>query len=101
TPLPPRPPKFGGETYEARFDEARLTGQLKRVWDAMKSGRWFTLGELRIATGGTDSEAGLSARIRDLRKAEFGGHTVERRRRAEPERGVWENRLIGNKELDN
>lgn len=84
---------FSGETYEAGFDETRLTGQLGRVWEAMKGGKWFTLSELKAATGNRDSEAGLSARIRDLRKPSFGGHTIERQRRNAPERGIWEYRL--------
>lgn len=69
---------FGGKTYDAKLDERRLTGQLHRVYEAMKSGEWFTLSKLQSITGG--SEAGISARIRDLRKPAFGGYTIERER---------------------
>lgn len=43
-------------------------------------GQYFTLSELQ-------SIAGVSARIRDLRKVRNGGHMVQRRRRSE---GTWE-----------
>lgn len=73
-------PKFDGQTYEPAQDEARLTGQLQRVMTMMRDGQWRTLPWLAGAVGGT--EAAVSARLRDLRKAKFGGtkDDVERRR---------------------
>lgn len=88
------PPRFGGSTYDADQDEARLTGQLGAVFGIMKDGEWRTLS--RIAeliwskTGALASEASISARLRDLRKVKFGGHKVERRRRSA---GLWEYRV--------
>jgi hypothetical protein len=73
-----------------RADEVRLTGQLLRVRGAMEGGVWRTLTELADLTG-RSSEAGVSARLRDLRKSRFGGHTVERRRRTQ---GLWEYRVL-------
>jgi len=54
----------------------RLTGQIKRVFDLMKDGRWRTLRE--IAEWTEDPEASISAQLRHLRKPRFGGFTVER-----------------------
>lgn len=76
--LPQKPLPFGGVTYEPEKDEKRLTGQLHRVFEAMKSGEWFTLERLQSIVGG--SQAGISARIRDLRKPAFGGYQVDRKR---------------------
>lgn len=83
---------FGGDTFSAKLDGERLTGQFARVRALMADGRWRTLAEIAEAAGG--SEAGVSARLRDLRKERFGGHTVERRRRGEPSAGLWEYRLL-------
>lgn len=68
---------FDGKTYDQERDGSRLSGQLDRVKRVMIDGEWRTLHELASATRG--SEAGVSARLRDLRKARFGGHTVERK----------------------
>lgn len=67
-------PDFDGDTYRHDRDHARLTGQLRRVADALADGRWWTLASLAAHTG--DPEASVSARIRDLRKGKFGGYTV-------------------------
>lgn len=48
-------PAFQGATYEPKHDQARLTGQLKRVRDCMADGRFRTLAEIAVATG--DPEA--------------------------------------------
>lgn len=75
----------------ARRDAARLSDQLLMVRALMMDGRWRTLAEIAEKTKG--SEAGVSARLRDLRKARFGGNIVERRRRS-PSVGLWEYRLF-------
>lgn len=67
---------FDGRTYNPERDRERLSGMLARVSTAMADNEWHTLRELAKATGG--SEAAVSARLRDLRKPRFGGHTVER-----------------------
>jgi len=79
--MPPRddyPIYFDGYTYEPPHDESRLRTQLWRVFVAMTDEREHTLAELAEATGG--SEAGVSARLRDLRKERFGNWVIERRR---------------------
>jgi hypothetical protein len=91
--VPDMPPveamKFHGETYRKDLDQKRLGGQMLRVYEAMRSGQWFTLARLKEICGG--SEAGISARIRDLRKQQFGQHEIEKRRIGEG--GLHEYRL--------
>lgn len=88
TPLP----LFDGRTYEDKHDRARLESQLVRIFDLMKDGNWRTLREISAIVHG--SESGVSARLRDMRKPKFGGHTVERRARGDRERGLFEYKLI-------
>ena len=61
-------------------DVSRLARQLRAVRHALLDGEWHTLAELSATLG--YPEASISARIRDLRKADFGGHTILRRRHA-------------------
>ena len=77
TGLPPAQ-RFSGVTYEPHLDEARLSGQLKRVRDLMSDGRSRTLAQIAQEVG--SSEASVSARLRDLRKPRFGLFTVHRHR---------------------
>lgn len=61
---------------------ARPATQHERVRVVMESGRWLALPEIAAATmerwGALDSEAAISARLRDLRKV---GRVVECRKR--------------------
>jgi len=84
-------PAFDGSDYDPALDQARLTGQLRRVYDVMADGQWRTLRELEVATG--DPTTSISAQLRHLRKRRFGAHVVEKRRRGEAKRGLWEYRL--------
>ena|ERR1022692_3009713 len=86
--------RFDGSTYEPSEDKTRLNTQLRKVFDFMRAGGRHTLGEIAESVGG--SEAGVSARLRDFRKARFGGHVVERIR---VEGGLFEYRLVANGEL--
>ena len=86
------PLRFDGETFEPEHDRARLSGQLGRVRSLMRDGAWRTLAEIVAVVGG--SEAGVSARLRDFRKRQFGSHEVERRRRGDAADGLYEYRLI-------
>ena len=83
---------YDGKTYEPKLDQIRLSGQTKRVWQAMIKGFWWSLSSLGEYTG--DPEGSISARIRDLRKTKFGSHTIERRR--EGDSGLFVYRLIPN-----
>ena len=84
---------FDGETVDGELDGARLERLLDRVRDYMLGQDFETLAAIRAACGGT--EASVSARLRDLRKARFGGYTVERRRvpGLDPHAGLWEYRV--------
>lgn len=79
---------FDGESFDAGHDEQRLSGQLSRVRELMRDGRWRTLVE--IARDAQGSAPGVSARLRDLRKHKWGGWIVERRYVG---RGLFEYRL--------
>ena len=83
---------FDGETYDPPIDSSRLTSQLARVTALMSDGMWRTLHEISVSV--FSSEAGVSARLRDLRKSKFGGHTVDKRRRGLVDRGLFEYRLV-------
>lgn len=67
---------FGGHVHPD--DVQRLETQLARVRACLADGQWWTLSALRGVCGGSD--AGVSARVRDLRKERFGGFVIERRR---------------------
>ncbi len=84
--------QFDGITYDPKLDYQRLSGQLKRVFGVMVKGGWHTLAEIAQQTG-DQSEAAISARLRDLRKSKFGGFEVERRRRGAAKKGLWEYHL--------
>ena len=92
--------------YEARHDSARLRTQREVIRDVMLSAvecgpegsGWLTLRELAAIT--RYGEASISAQLRHLRKPAFGGHVVEKRRRGEPGRGVWEYRLGARKKAE-
>lgn len=78
-----------GETFEPKLDGARLGGQAERVFALMQDGAWRTLRQIADHVHG--SEAGVSARLRDLRKEKFGAYDVQKRRRTD---SLWEYRLI-------
>ena len=77
---------FEGATFIASRDEKRLTGQLQAVHQIMSDHDWHTLADLALRCSG--SEAGVSARLRALRKLNF---TIERRH---VERGLWKYRMV-------
>ena len=69
--------RFDGPDLTAQ-DTERLSSQLLRVEHLMRDGQWRSLAHIALRDGG--SEAGVSARLRDLRKPRFGGWRVERQR---------------------
>lgn len=81
-------PQFAGPDVTPA-DAERLTSQLERVRKFMADGEWRRLNQISAAVRG--SEAGVSARLRDLRKARFGGYTVERKRLVG---GLWVYRIL-------
>ena len=69
---------FHGETFDPALDGPRLTSQLEAVRALMIDGLWRSLPYIASVVHG--SEAGVSARLRDLRKPQHGRYQVERRR---------------------
>jgi hypothetical protein len=88
------PMHFDGETFDPTRDGARLTRLLDRVQLIIQDGQWHTLDEIVAACGGTT--ASVSARLRDLRKVRFGGHTIERRYL---DGGLWQYRMAKESEV--
>jgi len=68
---------FDGSTYNHARDGARLGDQMLSVFQIMRDGEYRTLGQIAAST--YSPESSVSARLRDLRKPRFGGHTVNRR----------------------
>lgn len=88
--------RFNGAVYNPALDDARLTGQLQRIFDLMKDGHWRTLNEISEATG--DPQASVSCQLRHLRKLRFGSHIVNKRVRGDRSQGLWEYQLLVNAE---
>ena len=86
--------RFNGSDYVPEYDNIRLTGQLKRVYNAMRDGKWRTLSEIEKLTG--DPQASISAQLRHLRKPRFGNHQVNKRLRGDRKNGLFEYQLILN-----
>lgn len=72
------PPRFDGPGLTLK-DLHHLSGQLAAVYELMRDGEYRSLRAIAATLGGV-SEAGVSARLRDLRKPRFGKHEVVRRR---------------------
>jgi len=81
--------RFDGADYNRARDDARLTGQILRVWNCVSDGGWRTLKQIAQETN--DPEASVSAQLRHLRKPRFGGYTVEREY---IDNGLYKYRLI-------
>jgi len=71
---------------------ARLEGQIKRIYDLIRDGRWRTLAEIEVAAGAP--QASVSAQLRHLRKLRWGAHIIDKRRRGERTSGLWEYRMV-------
>jgi len=80
---------FGGETFDADRDQDRLDRLYDRVFALMSDGKWRTLPEIAKAASG--SQTSVSARLRDFRKIENGGHSVDREHVAD---GLHRYRLV-------
>ena len=84
--------RFNGSDYVPELDDQRLQGQIKRIYELMKDGKFRTLSEIETLTG--DPQASISAQLRHLRKERFGGFVVNRRRRGERKEGLFEYQLL-------
>ncbi len=83
----------GGATFDPAIDTLRLNKQMRAVYSVVRDGDWHTLRAVANDTG--SPEASVSARLRDFRKRQFGGHTVERKR-VDFAGGTWVYRLVWN-----
>lgn len=81
-----------GSTFEHAYDFDRLNRQMRAVGEFMADGRWHLLHA--IAAGVGAPEASVSARLRDMRKAKYGGFQIDRRRDPDS-KGLWWYRLNG------
>lgn len=80
---------FDGATYDHERDNERLFPQLEAVFNLMKDGQPRYLEQIGALVGAP--AASVSARLRDLRKAKFGGHKVARQYVS---RGLWLYRVV-------
>lgn len=81
-----------GPAYDQDLDGERILDQMTRIRETMLDGVWRTLPEINELTG--DPPASISAQLRHLRKERFGSYLVEKRRRGEGKRGLWEYRVL-------
>jgi len=70
----------------------KAEGQNTRIKRLMDDGRWRTLAEISKRT--KDPETSVSAQLRHLRKPQFGGFTIEKRRKNGGKTGPYEYRLV-------
>jgi len=81
--------------YVPSLDRERLEDQLHDILGSMllasAADKWLTLREIWQLKKGRYGESSISAQLRNLRKAPY-RYKVEKRRRGEPGRGVWEYR---------
>jgi hypothetical protein len=85
---------FDGRTFDPERDQERMGDQMVAVWKLMRDGVWRTLRVIRdeLERQGLEAtEAGVSARLRDLRKARYGEQTVQRENLGG---GLWRYRVL-------
>jgi hypothetical protein len=83
--------KFNGSDYVPEFDDERLKGQIKKIYDLMIDCKWRTLSEIEQLTN--YGQASISAQLRHLRKDRFGSHILNKRIRGIREKGLFEYQL--------
>lgn len=91
-PVREQPPRL---TAPPPAEERQIVGMTAAVVAVMKDGQWRTLEQLQhdMEDGGhRHGLPAISARLRDLRKAEFGGHAVDRQK-VDGCRGLFRYRL--------
>lgn len=86
---------FDGFTYIHERDSSRLGAQMCAVLSLMADGVWRTLSDISTQTNAPESS--VSARLRDLRKERFGGHTVNRQYL---QRGLFRYQLLVNESVE-
>lgn len=84
-------PRTPNARYDLMADAARHDRQRQAVVRLMSDGKWRTYVEIGQALGIQPQSAG--ARMRDLRKEQYGAHDVPRRHRPGAPRGTFEYRI--------
>ena len=79
-----------GPAYEEKLDGKRINKQMRTIRDYMLAGGWHTLDHISTMLG--YPEGSVSANLRHLRKARFGGYLVDKRRIKSA--GTWEYRVL-------
>lgn len=74
TPTMPEQPSIFDGYYVTAADDGRLLNQLERIFYLMRDGEARTVEQIHRVVGGT--QTGVSARLRDLRKAKFGAYDI-------------------------
>jgi hypothetical protein len=74
-------PHFKGADYIPKIDYTRLDSQIQKIKRLMLDGQWRTYSEVNRDLNTSYPEPSISAQFRNLRKDDFGGFTVNRRRR--------------------
>ena len=67
----------GSKEGDDKARVVRLTGQLRDVYEAIEDGYPHTLRDIELITG--HPQASISAQLRNLRKARFGGFTINKK----------------------
>jgi hypothetical protein len=84
---------FGGDLEPE--DPPRLGKQLRAIQEIMSDGEWRTFKDIQfILAAEYDISAdtpGISARLRDFRKPQFGGHDLQKYKIA---KGLWKYRVV-------
>ncbi len=89
---------FKGDSFDKSFDGERLLTQASKVFQLMKDAQWRTLHEIADVVHAPVQSIG--SRLRGFRTAKFGKHVVNRRRRGDPCKGLFEYQLIVNPDWD-
>ncbi len=71
-------PDFAGADYQPGRDRERLTKQVWRVLAVLEDRQWYSVQEISRLAECPENSA--QAQVRNLRKPQFGGHKIERRR---------------------
>lgn len=86
-----RASRFAGEHYRPGEDDARLSGHLAVVYEAMRDGVWRTLAEIREITE-IELDGSIGRLLRYLREPKHGAYLVETRR-VPGHAGLWQYRV--------
>ena len=68
---------FDGADYDHKRDSARLTSQIETIFNLMRDGKFRSVAEIGRLTGYPENS--IQAQLRNLRKARFGSHTLNRK----------------------